>query len=140
MKTSELRIGNYVSVHKGFEMMVTSIFTDEVYLDFIPPVVNEGDVWISNIKDVQPIELTEDHLLKLGFKMSKGKWGNDFHILEKDGFICMFTIEHWTDTKEDSKFKNHWHCKYQLNGNKLKYVHQLQNLYFALTGEELTYK
>jgi len=23
---------------------------------------------------------------------------------------------------------------------KIQYVHQLQNLYFALTGEELTYK
>lgn len=60
--------------------------------------------------------------------------------MEDNGFVCMFTVEHWTDAKEDSDFKNHWHVFGLLKGFKLKYVHQLQNLYHALTGEELEIK
>ena len=46
IKTNELRIGNFVSINNGFEMLVHSIFqNDTVYLDFIPPLINEADVW-----------------------------------------------------------------------------------------------
>jgi hypothetical protein len=31
-----------------------------------------------------------------------------------------------------------WHFEFEGISIKIKYVHQLQNLYFALTGEELT--
>jgi len=125
IQANELRIGNLVYLNdkcKIWEIM-DGFDIDEM----------------TNNTSVDPILLNEELLLKLGFKQAVGKWGNDFHILEKDGFICMFTIEHWTDTKEDSKFKNHWHCKYQLNGNKLKYVHEVQNLFFSLCGEELVF-
>lgn len=42
IKIKELRIGNKVSVNKGFEMEVVSLFYDVAYLNFEG---NEGDVW-----------------------------------------------------------------------------------------------
>ena len=88
----------------------------------------------------KPIPLTEEWLIRMGFLQSIGKYGNEFHILEKNGFTVMFTIEHWTNVDNESKYKNNWHVKNMLNENKLKYVHQLQNLYWCLCGEELTIK
>jgi hypothetical protein len=75
------------------------------------------------LKEHEFIPLTEEWLLKFGFN----KW--------KDKKI-------WTC----KKVMIYFHAKEEFcfgrasNRTKLKYVHQLQNLYFALTGEELTIK
>lgn len=86
---------------------------------------------------INPIPLTPEWLVRFGFLQGKGKWGNDFYILNEDGFTVMFSVEHWTDVEETSVWKNHWFTKGLLNKNKLQFVHQLQNLFFALTGKEL---
>jgi hypothetical protein len=70
----------------------------------------------------EPIRLTEDIVIDLGLnavELENGEW---FY--------------------QNSKFrlnKNYAGFYYSKNLN-IKYVHQLQNLYFALTGEELTIK
>lgn len=64
-----------------------------------------------------PIELTEEILLKCGFEEKNS-------ILEKDG-IRLFKIR-------DLYFRGNFPIKADV-----RYLHQLQNLYFALTGEEL---
>jgi len=61
IKTQELRIGNIVSVNKGFEMTVSAIFKDTVYLDFEG---NQGDVWEEKEEDIFPVILSEDYILK----------------------------------------------------------------------------
>jgi hypothetical protein len=61
-------------------------------------------------KDYEPIPLTEEWLLKFGFI-----WHGDIKILK--GYLNNYV---------DGNGETH-----------LKYVHQLQNLYFALTNEEL---
>ena len=72
--------------------------------------------------DFTPIPLTEEWLLKLGFYKYKGNNSDCF----LNGFetACNMTMLFW----KGNQIKN------------IKYVHQLQNLYFALTGEELTIK
>jgi len=68
---------------------------------------------------LEPIPLTEEWLLNFGYTKEDSNFWNLGHIVwEYDGgvFIC------------------------NKNGITLKYVHQLQNLYFALTGRELTIK
>jgi hypothetical protein len=68
----------------------------------------------------EPIPLTEEWLLKFGFEeWDKNAWQKGFDL---------------SIHKIDSIF---W---YNNNGINvlIKYVHQLQNLCFALTGEELT--
>ena len=68
----------------------------------------------------KPIPLTEEWLLKFGFDKI------DFQFI-KNG-IKLFPIR-------DLYYRGNFPIK-----SDIKYVHQLQNLYFALTGEELTIK
>jgi hypothetical protein len=66
----------------------------------------------------EPIPLTEEWLLKFGFEFTNGY-----------GFKI---FGNWLQKEDDVYF-------YNVNGNfvQINYVHQLQNLYFVLTGEEL---
>lgn len=70
-------------------------------------------------ESIKPVLLIEEMLMNYGF--------NEFYILE----IGLFKIEYSVENKI-----------FYLNdiGLKLKYLHQLQNLYFALTGEEIKIK
>lgn len=82
---------------------------------FEASVITAEDIRILSIrgekdKDYRPIELTEDWLLKLGFEKEITNNGTIYYENEN------ISIE-----------------------GELKHVHQLQNLYFALTGEELKY-
>jgi hypothetical protein len=69
--------------------------------------------------NASPIPLTEEWLLKFGF-ISKGRY--------EKGSIHIGCVK----TKEETYL-------WIENMPHIKYVHQLQNLYFVLTGEELTY-
>lgn len=66
-------------------------------------------------KDITPMKLTEEWLKKLGFKPFQKDWSIKGLIIHsrKRGFIVRKSIP------------------------QIQYVHQLQNLYFALTGIEL---
>lgn len=87
----------------------------------------------------QPIPLTEDILLKCGFQ----KMIVDSYLKQDD--ITMFTkgyIELSSDlhllyyTFDDRH--DVWY--YEILDRQIKYLHELQNLYFALSGEELQIK
>jgi len=72
------------------------------------------------------IPLSEEWLVKLGFKESRSHFEKGFPL-----WVCIGGLTGPTDI---------W-----IHGNytpavKVGYVHQLQNLHFALTGEELTIK
>ena len=73
--------------------------------------------------DFSAIILTEEWLLKFGFK--RFPWGLVVgNLLFKDNLKC---------TELTFEVGNGFRVE-------IKYIHQLQNLYFALTGEELTLK
>jgi len=90
-----------------------------------------------NFKNIEPIPLTEEWLLKFGFE------------LYESGYYFPYKINNQWE-------KDNWYfcANYRYNqidichrGNlgslirfDIKYVHQLQNLYFALTGTELEVK
>ena len=68
----------------------------------------------------QALEISEEWLIKVGFKPNAKACKSQEYLYNR--------INIW---KYDNEFAfGQW---------KLKYVHQLENLYFALTGEELTY-
>jgi hypothetical protein len=124
MKASELRIGNFI----------TQIIYKDTHDEEKEILVDWQEIWwiSKNTKSYRPIILTEEWLLKFGFdkRISNCFKLNNFFIdlryddiLEKDRTI----FSRW----------DNYHCLY-FNLSDLKYVHQLQNLYFALTGEELT--
>ena len=69
---------------------------------------------------IKPIPLTEEWLLKFGFE--KTRWGMRRYPLEIRGSVVMF---------------GHQSAQRHLN-IRCEYIHQLQNLYFSLTNQELT--
>jgi len=72
--------------------------------------------------DLQPITLTEEILLKCRFK----ECGEDFKLEEYTFNLTLKTLCWWSlGFYNSSDFRN------------VKHLHQLQNLYFALTNEEL---
>lgn len=127
MKSNELRIGNWYH------------FADNdgiVYRRVKEIKLNEfglfGDYDGVNFGICQPIPLNEEWLVKFGFeysafysnyKIKAGEYWNSIQFYEGE----------WNYNSDDSDAG----CYYLTT---IKHVHQLQNLYFALTGEELTIK
>lgn len=114
MKNNELRIGNLVLALTG-ETKYTEVLVNTIFGYGINSYYNEAEYVYDEIK---PIPLTEEWLLKFGF--------------EKKGTRAIFYTLNNVDV-------------WELNGGfandldlPIKYVHQLQNLYYALTNQELT--
>jgi len=115
MKLTELRLNNLIYHEEDkvkYSYTVNAIFEDSV-------LVKEDSEEIK-IGLLQPIPLTEEWLLRFGFAFEDMVyWFEGFDILH---------------LKEEFEFLNH---DYPI---KIKHVHQLQNLFFSLTNEELTLK
>ena len=127
---NELRIGNYVygtlmdEENENVDRLLCRVMgVDETSSlgdgwEFLVEGLHEEEV--SFYDDFEPIPLTEEWLLKFGFK--KDKVDETYY---KDNFEIMLP--------------NFFQYKISLISDALvKHVHQLQNLYFALTGQELT--
>jgi hypothetical protein len=134
MKANELRIGNYYNQFGNIHQVNGHIISE---LEKAP----QGQLWC------KPIPLTEEWLIKFGFEKSQEQW---------------YTIKYFTDCELATE---QMAITYNLSSNrcavfdaieetdivnilsypiytskKVLYVHQLQNLYFAVTNEELTMK
>jgi len=119
MKTQELRIGNYVN-HICNDELVTDIIADVGYHLLSSPksITSRKDSDV--VKELKPIPLTEEWSLKLGAVKSLYSNYIDFEYFEI------------------YELKGLWYVEVDgVTLCELKYVHQLQNLYFALTGKEL---
>jgi hypothetical protein len=132
MKTTELRIGNYL---EGRSIVKVSAILDE------DMVMIEGNptrfythVDLPFTHCLEPIKLTEDFMLKMGFEeaivgwvIAKGDF--DFYIIECQNEFFPTLFKDQELSCEDNQV---------IGLQKIKYVHQLQNLHYILTGEELT--
>ena len=119
MKANELRLGNWVICYdpsSGKE-----VFNQ---IDILDLRLLCGELQ-SKIK-IKPIPLTEEWLLKFGFEAEyENVYGNTQEFLQIE-----FTVKGYVKLADG----------YYHDSTPMLYVHQLQNLYFALTGEELTIK
>jgi hypothetical protein len=120
MEAKELRIGNWYKY-----------YADGKYYNY---QIEAKDFISGNIKNFEPIELSEEWLLKFGFEIEK----SNSHCIafNEVGYEHELQLD-----KEFGTTENCWNItKYGSGYRLIYYVHQLQNLYFALTGEELKIK
>ena len=161
MNAKELRIGNLVFCYDDVEA-VTDIVKDhgQYFIEtngYIATFLNNGEV--------KPIPLTEEWLERFGFeKQPEFMWlGNGadwqpeyprtYHKDYYNGeFVFRFTDWQWMDKEnkvqsdksiEFLRTNESYYSKIMegdIQFNSLEHVHQLQNLYFSLTGKELEYE
>ena len=133
MEARELRIGNLIKSGNGiYKVVAVSVQGVEIMIPYDKDVNSQsGHILNSASTIINPIPLTEEWLVKFGFI------DNDW-IFYIDDFKISWSVR-IVSTQERSVF--------YLDGDvpesfkiRLYYVHQLQNLYFALTGTELKTK
>ena len=145
MKTNELRLGNYISVdcimYKK-ELKVTEVCPDGVFAN--PTYPNTSEIVFVKKEDIEPIELIEELLLKIGFKkvfqskITKGRFelnvnigDNEFTNIEYNIFVSGEPNLNITQRRCESL------CDNSICKQNIKYLHELQNAYYCLTGQEL---
>ena len=130
----ELRLGNLVKINnsrawpdlKDIPLTVIELSTemDEYEKELFPK--SKGTITLQGEKEtynqfsqfISPIELTEEWLLKFGFeKVNYTFWVKGLAVHNHD-IVSFYML-------------------YEQNRTYIKYVHQLQNLYHSLCGEEL---
>ena len=111
MKANELRIGNLVK--KGDEMFMADFLTIRMAINY------------------EPIPLTEEWLIKFGFER------NDNTKLSDSFYWIMVGRSELHINPDNGVLWIHRNENIFNNPCLVKHVHQIQNLYFALTGEEL---
>lgn len=125
IKANELRIGSKIQQKK----------TRGLYICYVIEILEKGinvkakgqfGEWFLRFEEIEPIPLSEEILLKCGFeKISEYIFSieidNGWHLNIESNYIF---LKYQDNECEISHFK-------------FEYIHQLQNLYFALTGTEL---
>jgi hypothetical protein len=120
LRIREMRIGNLVKDGLTGELMRIVELSLNTMISY---VIDREKYPLPEGCTTEPIPLTEEWLIKFGFEtdkimfwngvMSMGYYSDGFYYCPTSSIILKRGIE-------------------------IKYVHQLQNLYFALTGNELT--
>ena len=123
IKPNELRLKNWLEFPNGETAQVEAVDNNSVCI-----FTNQGKQF--GLTAIEPIPLTEEWLIKFCFKKHNNCC---YTITENDEHKSEFTILYDADLK---LFK----VGVQRFWYEIKTVHSLQNLYFALTGEELIIK
>ncbi len=147
MGTTDLRIGNFVTtIDRSGEIHLPtgitkkigqiSFFKVDLY-DFKRGFAIQNDSIRIDISDLSPIPLTEEWLLKFGFEKDDLTEGLYTKIMLE--YNLEVSQNGFSGTLEKDLL---WFITIKAYNNQVtfqkRYVHQLQNLYFSLTGEELT--
>ncbi len=148
IKPNELRIGNLVyGVSDRIETIKEIHFKGGIFVE----VGKTGSEIRSNSEDINGIPLTPEWLNRFGFGYVNNnleylslRINNDIRPLNKSYLSFDLygdepsIVGIWTEDHEDEDADD-MDCTWTYIPN-CKYVHQLPNLFFALTGEELTLK
>lgn len=144
MESNELRIGN-LFYYGPTVANVVGLMPDGILYEYIGIEPRIGKVMYGGVKG---IPITEEWLLKFGYVHNE-EWDifhlsdyniDDIHMQNKSNLVFRF-YNHTNNRKcyqfyLDSMSSPQWSPRLHFI-NDIKYVHQLQNLYFALTGKEL---
>lgn len=125
LDSHEIRLGNTYKIELG----------DGTYKSDLINLEDLSNLLDDDLDDFyQALEISEEYLIKLGFEYNK-RYNN--YVIKVKGF---YNSVGYNDEDCDWYYNNdssNAGCYYITS---IQYVHQLENLYFALTGEELTYK
>ncbi|MCC8188904.1 MAG: hypothetical protein LIP08_15770 [Bacteroides sp.] len=110
LRQQELRIGNILKNKKGRMFVVTA--------------ANIGKI-ADSVSTYRPVALTDQILRSCG--ICRSSKGNKYCMDAFDGYYFMFTGRIGMMYKVDLG----------TIGHPIRYIHQLQNLYYSLTGREL---
>jgi len=117
MKANELRIGNLL-INGDRICVVSAIFKGHFKCETIEQISLDTSIQLN----YQPIPLTEQWLLGFGFEHSRvGLFGNAYEL---NGLSFLYS--------------NFQYQSVQFPRVSIQFVHQLQNLVHAITGQELT--
>jgi len=133
MESKELRIGNFIgnkyypnNLYKVECVLHSSIHYEDVY-------PWKGTVGVFALDNALPIPLTAEWLQRFGFEFS---WMSGRALIQKKiKYDLRFVRPYYKDNLGELELDLR-NGSTSLN-TKVRHVHSLQNLYFALTGEEL---
>ena len=137
ISANELRIGNIVKDADGNICTIRSIDSERSYTYKNVIYIGTASVFIHKyngttgkwIESLSPIHLTEELLLKCGFTdISSYK---DFRLVINEDLYIDVSLR---------KNVNAYVSVSEIDIINVIYLHQLQNLYFAITGKELEVK
>jgi hypothetical protein len=125
MNANELRIGNLVMMGTRTIVQINQLRGSEVFTNTKVALIE------SAINDIKPIPLTPEILEKCGFEAPDYRFPNH----------SFYSLQNWLEVSGEVR-QSIWLLyanddEYR-TGTEFQYLHQLQNLYFALTGTELT--
>lgn len=115
---TEIRIGNLLwpdAPVQGY------FFVSEIIED----AVNLENTFIKKFSEVEPVPITSEFLRQAGFVYGRKFCGSDFYDLKlKRDFLGN---EAWEFRRNNKELRD------------MQYIHQVQNLYYAISGEELRF-
>lgn len=144
IELSELRIGNYLYYQDELaHVTMLSRDIDDEYEDTIGfcrhwETTNEIASWNrSLVGNLKRIPLTTEWLEKFGFQWDENRYDGETLIVRR-GCLELHHDEDQPKTGYSIAIFDDGNITYA--GYEIRFIHQLQNLFFALTGEELTIK
>jgi hypothetical protein len=117
----ELRLDNYICINNNLhpcrvkEITMSSVVVESIKENYSEPTINS----------MNPIPLTDEWLIRMGFdKFAEHTPSFGHDDIYRKGYIDIHAR----------------YNQYHFHGILINFVHELQNLYFALTKKELTMK
>ena len=141
MKATELRLNNLVYFEFDFKLQIHLIIPKDLRL-----MQKVEQMFKEESELYRPIPLTEEMLLKCGFVKVKNKDKEDLReyvgrTVQKAKYAIFDTDIFITKVDKRGLLWRNIECDFMVlfyhKSIPIKYLHQLQNLYFALTGQEL---
>jgi len=117
MDAKELRLGNLIYNHNEID---TILIISETSIEFGKTLMNNSP------KNIKPIPLTDEWLLKFGFEKSDVVYKKGWFELWYSSYAGCFRLRIIKIGNDIEKVINIYH------------VHKLQNIYFLFMEEELT--
>ena len=123
MEAKNFRVGNLIYNDRIVNAIIFIGF------DSVQLITPQGNNITARLDLIKPIPLTEKELIKFGIN----KYSDNHYILD----ILHRSRIHFYTEKDKVNVELGNKSGYSFGFPKVEYVHELQNLFFALTGKEL---